>query len=53
MKIELPLQDNEYTISSGYKTAFVAVIKSPIIFVKYPKYIDRKHRFSNYSKRRK
>lgn len=51
-KIKLPLQDNEYTIPKGYTTAYVTKIQSPIIFVSDPKYIDRKHQYKPYGRKK-
>lgn len=53
MKIKLPLQDNEYTISIGYKTAFVTKIKSPITIINDNKYLDRKHKYKPYGRVKK
>ena len=52
MKIKLPLQDNDYTISKGYTTAYVAKIQAPIILIINPKYIDRKHRYKPYGRKK-
>ena len=58
MKIKLPLQDNEYTISSGYKTTFVTELRYPSgfgLYYKIPKksFLKLKHYYKPYGRAKK